>query len=193
MDNCIRCGQPGAENYMADYDGYLCDQCHVAYMEEMERFRKEFYLSGKSCDTCKYEGSPFVLPCAYCCRCNIRCSANMWEAENENPRMDNKEAIRRIREHQAVHHLNEPKAVLINEALDLAVEKLSEDEWIPVEENLPKKTGSYLVTQEFVEEYEDCKEVVTAPYHIKHGWGIEGVIAWKPKPAVYKRRTNTNA
>lgn len=32
--------------------------------------------------------------------------------------MTNKEAIRRILDHKRVHSLNEPRAVLINEALD---------------------------------------------------------------------------
>lgn len=48
--------------------------------------------------------------------------------------MTNKEAIRRILDHKRVHSLNEPRAVLINEALDLAIKALEEQdkkgEWI---------------------------------------------------------------
>ena len=47
--------------------------------------------------------------------------------------MTNEEAIRRILDHKRVHSLNEPRAVLINEALDLAVkalEKRPQGEWI---------------------------------------------------------------
>lgn len=47
--------------------------------------------------------------------------------------MTNEEAIRRILEHKRVHSLNEPRAVLINEALDLAIEALKkrpQGEWI---------------------------------------------------------------
>lgn len=40
--------------------------------------------------------------------------------------MTNKEAIRRILDHKRVHSLNEPRAVLINEALDLAIQALGE-------------------------------------------------------------------
>lgn len=40
--------------------------------------------------------------------------------------MTNKEAIRRILDHKRVHSLNEPRAVLINEALDLAIKALEE-------------------------------------------------------------------
>lgn len=50
--------------------------------------------------------------------------------------MDNKEAIRRILEHKRVHSLNEPRAVLINEALDLAIKALErpQGEWIIVDD-----------------------------------------------------------
>lgn len=52
--------------------------------------------------------------------------------------MTNKEAIRRILDHKRVHSLNEPRAVLINEALDLAIKALEEQdkkgEWIIVDD-----------------------------------------------------------
>ena len=40
--------------------------------------------------------------------------------------MTNKEAIRRIREHMIIHKLNEPRAIYINEALEMAVKALEE-------------------------------------------------------------------
>ena len=42
--------------------------------------------------------------------------------------MTNKEAIRRILDHKRVHSLNESRAVLINEALDLAIKALEQTE-----------------------------------------------------------------
>lgn len=41
--------------------------------------------------------------------------------------MTNEEAIRRILDHKRVHSLNEPRAVLINEALDLAINALRKE------------------------------------------------------------------
>lgn len=38
--------------------------------------------------------------------------------------MDNHEAIRRIEDHMRIHELNEPRAVLINVALDKAIQAL---------------------------------------------------------------------
>ncbi len=53
--------------------------------------------------------------------------------------MTNKEAIRRILDHKRVHSLNEPRAVLINEALDLAIKALEF-----IDENYPKTFIDYL-------------------------------------------------
>ena len=38
--------------------------------------------------------------------------------------MDNREAIRRIEDHMRIHELNEPRAVLVNVALDKAIQAL---------------------------------------------------------------------
>ena len=45
--------------------------------------------------------------------------------------MTNKEAIRRIREHMVIHKLNEPQAIRISEALEMAIEALErpQGEW----------------------------------------------------------------
>ena len=63
--------------------------------------------------------------------------------------MTNKEAIRRILDHKRVHSLNEPRAVLINEALDLAIKALEErpqGEWVFIDiledDNFPMDKGS---------------------------------------------------
>lgn len=43
--------------------------------------------------------------------------------------MTNKEAIVRIREHKIVHKMDEPRAIYISEALDMAIEALEEQEF----------------------------------------------------------------
>lgn len=59
--------------------------------------------------------------------------------------MDNKEAILRIRDHIAVHHIGEGCHIKIFEALGMAVEALEERKWIPCSERLPQEDGWYLV------------------------------------------------
>ena len=50
-------------------------------------------------------------------------------------KMTQDEAIQRIIDHKLVHHLNEPQAVLITEALDMAVDAL----------HLQKNIGNFYV------------------------------------------------
>lgn len=38
--------------------------------------------------------------------------------------MTNKEAVARIKDHKAIHKMNEPRAIYISEALDMAIEAL---------------------------------------------------------------------
>lgn len=40
--------------------------------------------------------------------------------------MTNEEAIARIREHKIIHKMNEPRAIYISEALDLAIKTLEQ-------------------------------------------------------------------
>ena len=42
--------------------------------------------------------------------------------------MTNKEAVARIKDHKAVHKMDEPRAIYISEALDIAIEALEENE-----------------------------------------------------------------
>lgn len=49
--------------------------------------------------------------------------------------MTREEAIARIKDHKAVHKMNEPKAIYISEALDIAIEALEQqpcDDWYDV-------------------------------------------------------------
>lgn len=51
--------------------------------------------------------------------------------------MTNEEAISRIKEHMIIHKMNEPHAILITEALNMAIEALEQEpkvghlEWMP--------------------------------------------------------------
>lgn len=56
--------------------------------------------------------------------------------------MTNQEAISRIKDHKIVHKMNEPRAIYISEALDMAIESL---------EN--QKTGHWI---RLIEDYPDC-------------------------------------
>ena len=49
--------------------------------------------------------------------------------------MTKEEAISRIREHMAIHKLNEPRAVKITEALNMAIEALKERQPIEIQSN----------------------------------------------------------
>lgn len=55
--------------------------------------------------------------------------------------MTNQEAIQRIEAHKKIHLKSEPHAILITEALDMAIKALEQQEserWIPVSERLPE-------------------------------------------------------
>lgn len=52
--------------------------------------------------------------------------------------MTNEEAIARIKDHKIVHKINEPRAIYISEALDLAIKALEHLRWIPCSERLPE-------------------------------------------------------
>lgn len=67
--------------------------------------------------------------------------------------MTNKEAIRRILDHKRVHSLNEPRAILINEALDLAIKALEESkqgEWVRKEDVIHSIAKQYSEHNELV-------------------------------------------
>ena len=103
--------------------------------------------------------------------------------------MTNEEAIDRIREHMAIHKLNEPRAVKITEALNMAIEALKAEQpkWIPVSERLPKKEDipyDCLVTLEHGVVCEATFLDMDAPYHkwcANTGW-LYHVTHWMPMP-----------
>lgn len=81
--------------------------------------------------------------------------------------MTNKEAIRRIKEHKIIHSLNEPRAVLINEALDLAIKALEErpqGEWISVKKRLPEELEPVNITWINHEPEPYYKEIKDKPF-----------------------------
>lgn len=53
--------------------------------------------------------------------------------------MTREDAIARIKGHKFVHKMDEPRAIYISEALDMAIKALeNESDWIPCSERLPK-------------------------------------------------------
>ena len=113
----------------------------------------------------------------------------------------NKEAIRRIREHMIIHKLNEPQAIYINEALEMAIKALEErqqGEWIPVSERLPNTLGVYNVTRKLKEgetiyyisdaSYFDGQNTWHRDTGINHGRPyLNDITAWQPLPEPYKK------
>ena len=74
------------------------------------------------------------------------------------------------------------------EALDMAIEALKAQEWIPCSDRLPNKGGSFLITSEI-------GAVTTAHWYMPSEWGPDGfwgrkgkkkTVAWMPLPEPYK-------
>jgi len=62
--------------------------------------------------------------------------------------MTNKEAIARIKDHKIVHKMNEPRAIYISEALDMAIEALEREEIVI--KKIPKGYHYDTETREFL-------------------------------------------
>lgn len=69
------------------------------------------------------------------------------------------EAIRRIKEHMIIHKMNEPQAILITEALCMAIEALSSIEQIKWERDIAIKQLEEIGVG-FGEKIDDVKEAV---------------------------------
>ena len=117
----------------------------------------------------------------------------MGATERKRGNMTREEAIARIKDHKIVHKMNEPRAIFISEALDMAIEALEQEpKWIPVSERLPiVEYENYLVST-------NNGEVDIGTYSVK-GWSLcdaDGfyfpqhrkieVVAWMSLPKPYK-------
>ena len=74
--------------------------------------------------------------------------------------MDNKEAIRRIREHMIVHHLEEPRAILITEALEMAIEALKYDVDKVIDELEYESLGYFKIEEMYTKGAVDLRDAV---------------------------------
>lgn len=74
--------------------------------------------------------------------------------------MTNEEAIARIRNHKIVHKMNEPRAIYISEALDMAIKALEQESemgyWIDDNENeIDAQYGRHIYKCSECNEYAD--------------------------------------
>ena len=73
------------------------------------------------------------------------------------------------------------------EALDMAIKALEQQRWIPVNKELPKKDGEYLVTVGGEATFTDVDTAWFYYGHWIHQFGCTvKVIAWMPLPEPYR-------
>ena len=78
---------------------------------------------------------------------------------------------------------NNIKPVVGGKSLDMAIEALKKQQWIPVAERLPNKSGYYLVTVN-----EGMKKVDVVFFNNGSGFLMTDIItAWKPRPKPYQK------
>lgn len=82
----------------------------------------------------------------------------------------------------------------VDEALDMAIEALKAQEWIPCSERMPETIGEYLIT---VQTNQGKKHITTAGYYFDRlkefgtfrrdgAWEKWDAIAWMPLSPAYK-------
>ncbi len=106
--------------------------------------------------------------------------------------MTREEAIKCIKIHMHIHRMAEDRAICITEALNMAIEALKVQEWIPVSEGLPEVDEDVWVTDDAgglatvnidsCGRYEDTGE--------KFWYTSQNVTAWMPMiiPEPYKEK-----
>lgn len=74
------------------------------------------------------------------------------------------------------------------EALDMAIEALKREQWVPVSERLPDEFGWYIITHKDW----DNSDIAFWEKHWLNGQGtvVKDVIAWKSLPDPYKETDN---
>lgn len=120
--------------------------------------------------------------------------------------MTREEAIARIKEHKITHKMNEPRAIYISEALDMAIKALEANDWIPIKMRpLTAEEKEESPEWEYIYECklpDDCQDVLITTrfggvtmdvfYNGADGSYFEeycddgDVIAWMPLPEPYK-------
>ena len=72
--------------------------------------------------------------------------------------------------------------------------QIEKSKWIPINKQLPKESGKYLVTFggthhigiDFYNTEEDAKKIFEEPEEKDVGWRSHNVVAWMPLPEPYK-------
>lgn len=110
--------------------------------------------------------------------------------------MKKEEAIQRIHDHKIIHHLKEPRAIKISEALDMAIDALQfqdiyNEKWTPCSKRLPDKNGIYIVSLEDTiypwATFHNGKWFMLSVGHIARAFDEYEVFAWQPLPKLYER------
>ena len=108
--------------------------------------------------------------------------------------MTNEEAIARIEDHKIAHKMNEPRAIYISEALDVAIQAIKQITWIPITER-PPETGErvlVLFADGFVMigsylDWEDGSPVTwVLDGQEDYNVDINNIVAWMSTPPSYK-------
>lgn len=106
--------------------------------------------------------------------------------------MDNKEAIAVLDDMKV--KIAVPKSAVTqnkrNEALDLAINSLEEDRWIPVGERLPEKDKNVLVTDNEVDEAYITFYMGDGLWCCDDGVYEHRITHWKPLPKPYESEVN---
>ena len=106
-------------------------------------------------------------------------------------KMTNEEAIARIEDHKIVHKMNEPRAIYISEALDVAIQAIKQTTWIPVSERLPEDEQEILFSTKTGRvhsgKYHDDDSANQWYSHKDKCRAWNNVVsAWMPLPEPYK-------
>ena len=96
--------------------------------------------------------------------------------------MTREEAIARLKNHKIAHKMNEPRAIYISEALDMAIKALGQEpKWILTSKRLPNKGQWVLVTKE---DYQKPVEIMCylgvqiGRHDIGNGWDEYEYPSW---------------
>lgn len=96
--------------------------------------------------------------------------------------MTREEAIKCIKIHMHIHRMAEDRAVYITEALNMAIEALEAQEWIPCDRGKPDPYERVLMTERRPDWNGEEYYFVTLDSFCNHRGDV---VAWMPSPKPY--------